>query len=98
VVNFKESKVMKVTPEILISMGFYETFNGSGGKVYSLRLHHALFTIEKFQDYWKFCNHSNGHWHSVTDVEEMIPFAFHDGYDAGVDETKKQMREFLGCK
>lgn len=89
---------MKITPEILISMDFYETLNGVGGKVYSLGLHHALFTIEPSQGCWKFCNHSNGHWHSITDVEEMIPFAFHDGYDTGVDDTKKQMREFLGCK
>ena len=88
---------MKVTPEILISMGFYETLSG-GNKIYSLRMHHAVFTVENFEGYWKFCNHTNGYGHSITDVEEMIPFAFHDGYDIGVDETKKQMREFLGCK
>lgn len=88
---------MKVTPEILKSMDFTETLSG-GNKIYSLRIHGALFTLEDFGGYWKFCNHSNGHWHSVTDVEEMIPFALHDGYDMGVIETKKQMREFLGCK
>jgi len=88
---------MKITPEILKNMDFSETLSGDN-KIYSLRLHYTLLTVEQFNNYWKFCNHANAQWHSITDVEEMIAFAFHDGYDAGADETKKQMREFLGCK
>jgi hypothetical protein len=83
---------MKITSEILKSMGFTSKSEGS----YELMLMGYKIQADRDQAFagWTFC--CNGEtYHSVTNVAELIAFAIGDGYDSGIKDCKKQFRNFL---
>lgn len=85
---------MKITPEVLISMGFTKTTN-QDEEEYEVKIHGYRFIVKNDPLFrcWSFSIGERSH--SVTDVEEMLAFAVGDGYDSGYSQCKKELREFL---
>lgn len=85
---------MRVTPELLLSLGAKPQEDGS----YELMMHGYSFKFTVHVD--KFVNNGlptyqmNGH--CITDLEECFGFIAEDHYLAGQKEAKQQLWEWLG--
>ena len=78
---------MRITPEILLAMEFEK----QGGGNYVLTHNGYAFQIsQKSESEWDFC------CHSITDVEEMIGFAYNEGFINGEESTKLEIARTLG--
>lgn len=93
---------MKITPALLESLGFEKLSNHHGIEInqWNLTVGGYLFNIRGGPDRWEF--YPPGAYvpysHSVTDLEELLPFTFRDGMTCGKEAMKKEFRELIGVK
>lgn len=93
---------MKITVELLKAMGFEQQKNSNKIfiDVWNLKVSGYLFNLRGGPDSWEFYPPGAYMPYSfqVTDIEELIGFAFKDGYKSGEEGAKKELRKFLGVK
>lgn len=88
---------MKITEEVLLAMGASKPAHAVPS--YTLCIADQTFTLREQK--------GTGHWlfkrtqefpthHHITDVEEMIQYAFEEGVREGQANTQKAMRGVLG--
>jgi len=89
---------MKITVELLKELGFEQQKNNNGilVDIWRMKLHGYYFTLQDGPDTWKYFSPGSFTYHSVTDLEELLPMTHTDAYEAGEEGKLEELREFLG--
>ena len=91
---------MKITKEILESMGFQQQKNSFGYLIdqWYLIIKGYVFIVKGGPLYWEFSSPGSFVSSHPSSLEDILVQVYQDAYESGKKECKKEIREFLEIK